>query len=343
MQKYRTLLLLLAAYAAATWLPGPGLWLRNIDLLSTSIRPPQVLLAALLFSAGLCSSRGAVQTIVSSRERLLLLALAAWLVPLAAALCATLGIYGLLGGPASVALGIVIVAAMPVANSSVGWATSMGGSVPLSIALLVVGTALSPLLTPMVIGAGAISLGTAEEALTRTPWSEGMGLFFLVWVLIPVLLGVWSASRFSPSISERVVPAARSMSFIILILLNYLNGAPCLPALAQQPHLLIWPVLASGTLLLLSSGCVWLVPRLLPVTQLVPVATPALPSSSEPPPAERISLLLAVVMRNTGAALVFAGAALPEYVLVSLTIIAYTMLQHCWVGFFLSPQASVND
>lgn len=362
------MLLLLAAYAAATWFPQPGLWLREINLFSASIQPPQLLLAALLFSAGLCASPGAVKTIGSAKERLIVLAVAAWLVPLTAALVAISVLWGALDGPASVALGIVIVAAMPVANSSVGWATSMGGSVPLSIALLVVGTALSPLLTPLVIGAGAICLGTAEQALTQTPWSEGMGLFFLNWVLAPVVLGVFLANRLSLAANAKIVPVARRLSFSILIALNYLNGAPCLPTLAQEPHLLLWPLLASATLLILSFAIAQLWPRLLTANlsqapaavglaafsasrevasrevasraHLVNRADIANRAAMESEAAEQLSFVLSVVMRNTGAALVFAGAALPDYVLVSLTIIAYTMLQHCWVGFFLSPQTS---
>jgi BASS family bile acid:Na+ symporter len=339
MHKFQTLLLLLTAYAAATWFPAPGLWLRELNLFGTTLPLPQLLLAGLLFSAGLCAARGAVSAMFAARERFLLYLVAAWLVPIVSALFVVGGLWGIAGGPASVALGIVIVAAMPVANSSVGWATSMGGSVPLSIALLVVGTALSPLLSPLVIGAGAISLGTAEQALTETPWSEGMGMFFLQWVLMPVVSGVLIASRLSLSLNERIVPIARRLSFVILIVLNYLNGAPCLPALAQEPRILLWPVLGSASLLAVSSACVpwWLRKWARGIDSPTPAHSPAYQPATAA--SERTSLLLAVVMRNTGAALVFAGAALPNYVLVSLTIISYTMLQHCWVGFFLTPPA----
>lgn len=330
MQKLQTLVLLLVAYAAATWIPGPGLHVRqwNLlgDLLGLSVNPPEVLLAGLLFSAGLCSARGAVSTILAHRQRLVVSALAAWLIPLVSATIAVACLWGVAGCPPQVALGIVIVAAMPVANSSVGWATTLGGSVTLSIALLVVGTALSPLLTPLAIGAGAISLRTAEHALMHTPWSDGMSSFFLTWVLAPVLLGVVTASQLPESILKHIVPWSRRVSFIILILLNYLNGAPCLPALAEQPGLLMWPVLAASCLLLLSFAA--------------SLALSKWPRGAlgltAPEPAEQVSMLLSVVMRNTGAALVFAGAALPEFVSVSLTIIAYTMLQHLWAGTCLT-------
>jgi len=349
MHKYQTLMLLLMAYAAATWIPAPGLWLRELSLLGSTIPLPQLLLAGLLFSAGLCAARGAVGSMFAARERFVLYLIAAWLVPIVSALCVVGGLWGIAGGPASVALGIVIVAAMPVANSSVGWATSMGGSVPLSIALLVVGTALSPLLSPLVIAAGAISLGTAEQALTETPWSDGMGLFFVLWVLLPIVCGLLVASRLSSPTNQRLVPIARRVSFAILIVLNYLNGAPCLPAMVQEPQILLWPVLGSASLVALSSTCVagwrreWMFGNHWPTRGLAPpphAQNRSNPSVSDA--AERTSFLLAVVMRNTGAALVFAGAALPNYVLVSLTIISYTMLQHCWVGFFLAPPASAT-
>lgn len=330
MQKLHTLVLLLVAYAAATWIPGPGLHVRQWNLLGNlpglSVNPPEVLLAGLLFSAGLCSTQGAVRTILANRRRLVVAALAAWSIPLIAATIAVACLWGLAGCPPQVALGIVIVAAMPVANSSVGWATTMGGSVAFSIALLVVGTALSPLLTPLAIGAGAISLRTAEHALMHTPWSDGMGAFFLTWVLTPVLLGVITASQLPQAWLKHVVPWSRRVSFVILILLNYLNGAPCLPALAERPGLLQWPVLAASCLLMLSFAAS------LALSTWRRIAL----RSAAAEPAEKISMMLSVVMRNTGAALVFAGAALPEFVSVSLTIIAYTMLQHLWAGAYLT-------
>lgn len=347
MQKYQTLFLLLTAYAAATWFPAPGLWLRELELFSPAIRLPQLLLAGLLFSAGLCAARGAAGGSSQMRRRLAEFVVVAWLIPWLSAVVSVAGLWWLLQGPASVALGLVIVAAMPVANSSVGWATSLRGSVPVSIALLVVGTALSPLVSPAVIGLGAMSLGTAEQALKETPWSAGMGGFFLVWVLSPVLLGAALATRLSAQQNQRLSPLARRLSFAILIVLNYLNGAPCLPALANEPQLLWWPLTGSFTMLVLAYAGVCLVNRLLVGAAGKAASAPAAGDNDSdiselPTAAEQTSLILAVVMRNTGAALVFAGAALPSYVLVSLTIIAYTMLQHCWVGFFLAPPAAPN-
>jgi BASS family bile acid:Na+ symporter len=329
MQKIRTLVLLLLAYAAATWFPAPGLWLRALSFGSEAIQLPQILLATLLLSAGVCSSRDALRSILRMRSAFYGMALAAWLLPLVATTVGILMLWGLFHCPASVALGMLIIAAMPVANSSVGWSSSIGGSVVMSIALLVIATALSPLLTPMVINFGAAAIGTAEQALTQTPWSDGMGWFFLTWVLVPVLVGVLVASRLRPEQSRRLKPNARRISFAILILLNYLNGAACLPALVRQPHLLWWPIAGAATVLAMSFVTCRLLLGLRPFRR---------DASCEIDAAERVSLLLAVMMRNTGAALVFAGAALPDFAAVSITIIAYTLLQHLSVGFFLASK-----
>ncbi|MEO8268139.1 MAG: hypothetical protein ABI557_00380 [Aureliella sp.] len=335
MQKIQTLVLLLAAYAAATWIPSPGLWARELNLLGCPINPPEVLLAGLLLCAGLCSSPGTLQAMLSARRRCLVSALATWLLPLLAASMTVALLWGIAGCPPQVALGIVIVAAMPVANSSVGWSATKGGSITLSIALLIVGTALSPILTPLAIGAGAISLRTAEHALMHTPWTQGMGGFFVTWVLAPVLLGVLISGRLSEPLRQRVVPWSRRASFVILILLNYLNGVPCLPSLAAQPSLLLWPVLGASCLLLLSFAA----------SHLWTLCLEKYMPPTESLPAEQVSLTLSVVMRNTGAALVFAGGALPDFVSLSLTIIAYTMLQHLWAGVCLTSQrhSTEND
>ena len=78
------------------------------------------------------------------------------------------------------------------------------------------------------------------------------------------------------------------------------------------------------------------------VSRLWTLCLEAFTPPAETLPAEQVSLMLSVVMRNTGAALVFAGAALPEFVSLSLTIIAYTMLQHLWAGICLASSKELT-
>lgn len=325
MNKLTTLILLFLSYVAATWLPQPGVWLRELPLGSDWVHTPQLLLAIMLFAAGLCSSKRATESMWASRRQIAVMVAAGWAVPLICAAIAAVVLWGLLSSPPEVALGIIIIAAMPVANSSVGWSARLGGSVTLSIALLISATAISPLAAPAVIEFGAQWVGSAEETLRETPWNNGMTWFFVFWVLLPVLGGMTLAEVLPHDKHEAVVPLVKQTSFVVLILLNYLNGSACLPALADQPSLLVWPVTGAAALLFLTQAFFLL----------------RLEVGDNSP--ERRSLFLAVTMRNTGAALVYAGAALPQFPLVSITIIAYTLLQHLWVGFVLAPSPSFGD
>ncbi|MCA9134274.1 MAG: hypothetical protein KDA45_13995, partial [Planctomycetales bacterium] len=63
------------------------------------------------------------------------------------------------------------------------------------------------------------------------------------------------ASRFRPTVREHLLPVAKRVSFLLLIALNYLNGAACLPELAQRPLLLLWPMLGAGSMLSLTYAC----------------------------------------------------------------------------------------
>lgn len=330
MRSSSTLVWLAAAYALATWFPEPAVWVREFQWGAWRIPAPQLLLAGLLFCAGGGSSLGVLDEVRRVQGRFLQLAFVAWGLPVlsAALVIPVLGLF--FGCPPGVALGIWIVAAMPIANSSVGWCSVLRGNVGVSIALLATATALSPILAPVTIALGATTIGTPEDALRATPWSEGMSTFFLLWVVMPIALGMLTASYLGPKRQRQLVPVVRRIGFAILIALNYLNGAACLPRLVDEPELLGWPIVGAVALV----SVVYLA-CYLAGSWIVPDA-----ETRENPGAERTSLLLAVVMRNTGAALVYAGAALPDFASIGITIIAYTMLQHVWVARFLAGKVN---
>lgn len=324
-----TFLLLLFVYALATWLPGPGRWLLalsyrldGLELGVEGLGVAQALLAVLLFSAGLSSKPVSVQAMVSFRHRFAMLAAICWLLPIVTATLVSWFMWQALDAPSSVMLGILIVGAMPVANSSVGWSTITRGNTALSIGLLLVVTSLAPLVSPFAIRRATSVFGDYDATLLTSPWDEGLAMFFLVWVLVPVLLGFLLSYQLGESKSPKLVTATRMVSLAALLALNYLNGTTCLPELKSAPAMLMWPILAAVTLLMSTFAC-WR--GLLLVLRQLQI----LPRDFD---AERQSTMLAVVMRNTGAALVFAGAALPSFALVGITIIAYTMIQHLFVG-----------
>lgn len=326
MRTRQTLILLVLAYVAATWLPEPGIRLRSLSIAGLPGSLSQWTLAGLLFSAGVCSSQDALQRVLSNAATLARGLTAVWLLTWLAG-GSVAAVLWALGAPAQVCLGVVIVAAMPVANSSVGWSSYLGGNVGTSVALLVSATALSPVLSSIVITIGATCFGDAVGTSDSLPWAEGMSGFFLSWVLIPVLLGVAIAGRLHESQSRFVTPIARRASFTMLIFLNYLNGTTCLPVLVDRPAQLAWPLLGAALLLAFAFAFGHWIRKNRSAT------VPELETNGS----HQMSLELAILLRNTGAALVFAGTALPGFVLVSITIIAYTMLQHLFVGFWIAP------
>ena len=333
MHKLPTLALLILAYAAATWFPQPGLWARELRLpvnaamgewgvigtWLSQVRAANVLLAILLFSSGLSASWNAMREALRSESRLLSLAAITWALPLLAAVIAILFLKGC-GAPDTIAFALWIVAVMPVANSSVGWANVMRANVPLSLTLLILSTSFSPLSSPPLIAAGSQAFGVELKSASHLAASGlGLAMFFAVWVLFPVALGAWQAGRMTPETAERSVPWARRGSMVMLLLLNDRTGAACLPSLIDEPRTFWWPVAAALGLV----ACVTGLCRSLP-DAWTPIAN-----------GRRKALFLSVMMRNTGVALVFTTTSLPEYEAISLTIIAYTLVQHLVVSLLV--------
>lgn len=328
MRNNRSLFFLIIAYILAVWIPGPGVWISQLNLGLSSVRVPQLTLAILLFSAGSCSSLDAMWQLGELRFRFPLAIMMSVILPLLTALGVCVLLLGVFSAPPAVALGVLIVAAMPVANSSIGWSTIVGGNIALSIGLLFVSTAFSPVLVPVVITAVTEIIGSANSELASSPWNSNMSVFFLVWVFLPALLGLLVSSFLVAAIRDRQMVIARRVSFSMLVFLNYLNGSMCLPALREDPMTLAWPVGAASGLVFASFGAARLSLRF--------VGSRHSSSASSTGNDYSQSLLLATVLRNTGAALVFAGVVLPSFVQVSITIISYTMFQHVFVSAVIS-------
>jgi bile acid:Na+ symporter, BASS family len=360
--KLPTLLLLISAYAAATWFPEPGLWARELRLADAGgllgswgaqVRAVNVLLAILLFSSGLSATWTAMRRSLSSRARWLSMAGVAWGMPLLAALLAIAALK-LFSVPAEIAFAMWVIAAMPVANSSVGWANVMRCNVPLSLSLLILSTCLSPVSSPLLIWLGSRWLEVDLKA-GSSPMIAGLELaaFFAIWVLLPVALGAWGAGGLSPASAAQVIPWARRISLVTLLLLNYLNGAACLPSLIAGPATLLWPVAGAFGLVacvvvlfggLVRSG------RVLAGESQSPAGS-ATSDVSEPAgsgvggerargASDRDALLLAVIMRNTGVALVYTTVSMPGADVIGLTIIAYTLVQHIVASMLVETTVS---
>jgi BASS family bile acid:Na+ symporter len=314
--------LLLGAYAAAALVPGPGLWLKNLTLVEfhllgekAGVTLPMLMLAVLLLNAGLGAD--------TSRPRELLRGLPL----LGAALAANLLIpLTFLTGVAvvlwpwhepdeaqSIVVGLALVAAMPVAGSSTAWSQNNNGELSLSLALVLLSTLLSPLTTPVVLHA-ASWLTTGEYAgELRKLAAGGTSVFLLACVALPSLLGVLGRHLVGGDRIDRARPHFKLVNYLVLLLLNYGNGAVALPQAVAYPD---WDFLA--VILVVAVGlCVtafstgWWLGRLLGADR-----------------ACRIALMFGLGMNNNGSGLVLAGMALVAYPRVMLPLIGYNLVQH---------------
>ena len=156
------LLLVVAAYALAAVLPGPGAKLRHAaiswnapsgDEIRLSL--PMCLLAALLLSAGWNVMIQELVRVVRQPLALLAGTAANVLVPLGVLFLLSVAMRWWHDGEEANCLlaGLGIVAAMPIAGSSASWSQTANGSAALSLGLVSLSTFLSPLTTPLILGA----------------------------------------------------------------------------------------------------------------------------------------------------------------------------------------------
>ena len=148
---------------------------------------PLVLLALLLFAAAMSTPYQEIRDAMQ-RPLLLLFGLAGvWVGPVL--LVAVVGSFFRETLPPGVLVGLVLVASMPVANSSVGWSHNARGNLALSLGLILFSISLSPWVTPAVLRLLGFSLSVTEQTYTTALVSRFSGKFFIVWVILPTLVG----------------------------------------------------------------------------------------------------------------------------------------------------------
>jgi BASS family bile acid:Na+ symporter len=338
--------LLLVSYGLAMWLPAPGIWMRSLKLGAWLICPPiqiqYVMLGFMLLSAGLTATPGIIINSLSQFRAIVRVTALAWIVPACAGILAATVLGWLSDVPVEVRLAVLIVAAMPIANSSAGWAAHLGANIGLSLTSLMAATILSPWITAPLINLGIYCTGLQKDGVDILPaWGSDMSTFFAMWVLAPILVGLSLAWLLPREWVKRARPWASRSSLVMLLLLNYVNGTVCLPELASHPAHFFQPLLAASLLvgLILAAVIAW---RLWHWRQRSATSTPADNStnsklgSAHPTArtekADSVSLLLALFMRNTGAAMVYTSTALASVPVVSLVVVVYTLLQHLLVA-----------
>jgi BASS family bile acid:Na+ symporter len=316
--------LLVGCYALSAGWPGPGLAMRRWELphslggnvpLSLSL----LLLALMLFCAALLTNLAQIRSVLQHPGVLAAGLAAVWLGPALLVVVAGLVVPSIADGAATAGLmvGLVLVATMPVANSSVGWSQNAGGNLALSLGLVVLSISLSPWATPHLLGLLGLSLSPSERLLCEALVSRFSGAFFIVWVILPTLAGLACRHLVGPDRIDSTRHWIVLASAGALLVLNYVNAALALPKVFHEApiSLMATTALLAAALSVVGIGMAWGIAWMLRLSADM-----------------RSALLFGLSMKHTGLALILAGAVLADQPLAILMIVLATLLQHLLAG-----------
>lgn len=317
--------MLLGAYALAAVAPGWGLWLGEIRFAPLAPEawrppidiggPPMALVAVLLACAAVVVDpqklRGALARPASLGTALALVWVGPWLVVVIAGLAIPWVAPGANG--LGLLLGLTLVAAMPVANSSVGWSQQSAGELAWSVTLIVLSLVVGAWFTPQILKLFGLSLNTSQAGAVEALVREFSGWVFLFWVLTPTLLGMGFRGLVGGRTVARWAPALSIASAGCLLTLNYVNAARVLPRFFDNPDPLLLTVAVvlslaiAGVGVLMADLAGWCLRLPHPVQQ---------------------SLRFALSMKHTGLAQALALQASIDQPAAVLLIVVATLTQH---------------
>ena len=322
----RFLWLLLGSYLLAAISPAMGLWLRGVSLghiaiFGGSVHLPlsMLLLAALLFNAGLGLDLAQIKHLVRRPAMLGMGLLANLVVPLGfiCVVTAVMHVWHSTDEVQNILVGLALVAAMPIAGSSTAWSQNANGNVALSLGLVFCSTLLSPFTTPIVLGAvGLLTTGDYSAALRQLA-SGRTDAFLIICVILPSLAGVAARFVFGTGRVKASGPAIKLANFVVLFLLIYSNASISLPQAVRNPDydFLVVMLLIAVALCGTAFAAGWLIARLLNTRR-----------------DEQVSLMFGLGMNNNGTGLVLASLALSAYPQAILPIVFYNLVQHLVAG-----------
>lgn len=311
--------LLLAAYGLSVVLPAPGealaAWQPLGEVAAGGARFPMALVAVLLLLAAVATDFPKLR-VLTQRPWLMAVSLAGvWLGPALAVGAATFVLPTLTGaGSSGLLLGLALVAAMPVANSSVGWTQQSGGNQAWGIGLVVTSIMLCPWVTPGLLRLAGLALSSDEAARVDTLVTELTGLSFILWVLLPTALGFALRPLLSAERIDRWAEPMRLTTTFVLLLLNYVNGSAVASQFKQSPPemtVIVASALAALALSLIGVVIAWALADGLRLDQ-----------------STRSALTFGLSMKNTGLALGLAASVLREEPIAGLLIAVATPMQH---------------
>ena len=317
---------LLCSYVLAAFFPSFGLWMRNlavrdIDLFreETTITLPMLMLAILLFNAGLGVKISELRNLLRSPLALIAGLAANLAIPIVFIFAVNQGMrfWHNSDEVQNILVGLALIASMPIAGSSTAWSQNANGNLALGLGLVLFSTFLSPVTTPAVLHAvGLMATGEYASQLHSLA-AYGTGGFLLACVLAPSLLGIGMNWVVGQARIATVRPQLKLLNLVNLLLLSYSNASVSLPQTVANPD---WDFLAV-TLAIVVSLCAlafasgWLIARLLNADR-----------------AQQASLMFGLGMNNNGTGLVLASMTLAAYPRVLLPIIFYNLVQHLAAG-----------
>lgn len=320
--------LLIGAYVVAAVAPAAGLWLREAGVGPIVLfgeprvfHAPALMLAAILFHAGLGVDPARLQSLVRRPGLLLAGLLANLLVPVVfiTAMVFSLRPWSDPVHTQYILVGLALVASMPIAGSSTAWSQNADGDLALSLGLVVVSTILSPFTTPLVlklVGWGAE--GEFAECLHRLA-AGGTTWFLMTFVMLPSLAGIGLRFALGGETLKRAAPLCKVLNSLLLLLLCYANAAAVLPKTVADPDWAFLATMLGVVTALCISGF---------------MAGRAVARMGGADDAGRRALMFGLGMNNNGAGLVLAGSVLGNLPDVMLPVIIYNLVQHIVAAVF---------
>jgi BASS family bile acid:Na+ symporter len=317
---------LLAACAAASCCPGPGLWLRGVSFGEVSLwgekaplSLPTLMLAFLLFSAGLGVQTAQLRCLLRDPKPLF----AGLAANLALPVVFLVGISQVMGGwhnadhVGSILVGLALIASMPVAATSTLWSQNANGNLALSLGLVLLSTLLSPLTTPAVFQAAGLLAHGDYAAVLHEVGAQGAEAFLTVAVILPTVLGLGGKAALGEARVAPAKPLLKLVGSVNYLVLVYANASAALPQVAANPDVNFLTV----TLGVVTGLCVtafaagWGIARLLRADQ-----------------GQQTALMFGLGMNANSVGLVLASATLVSHPLVIVPILMYTLVQQLVAG-----------
>src|SRR6056297_1006439 len=186
---FSLLLGLLAAYVVAILWPAPGVILRETQFWQGKwglhVSFSHLLLALLMFCGGLAATSHCQYPLRKRSRRLVLATLASWWIPLVSVMSLVLVMRlcfadALPAAYPQLVTGLLVLAAMPAANSSIGWTHLIGGNLNLALGLVILSTLSVPLCAPLVFHLGGVTV--AGSFMVGTMWLAS-------WIVVPAASG----------------------------------------------------------------------------------------------------------------------------------------------------------